>query len=118
MSKKSLNQVLLNLRENHNLKQKDVANILGISQQTYSNYELGKRELPSHHLKPLAELYHISLDILLDVSTEQSTLVIPKNQEFATGITMSKLIYDLNELSPFQRKELLKYMEYLKQTHP
>lgn len=118
MSQKQLNQILLNLRENHNLKQKDVAKILGISQQTYSNYELGKRELPSHHLKPLAELYHISLDMLLDISIEPHSLLISHEQEFTEGVTMSKLIYDLNHLSVYQRKELLKYMEYLKQVHP
>ena len=39
------------LREDRDLKQKDVAEILEMKQQQYSNYERGLRELPLSHLK-------------------------------------------------------------------
>ena len=44
-----------NLREESHLKQRQVADYLGISQQAYSYYELDKRELPSRHVVNLGE---------------------------------------------------------------
>mgnify|MGYP002681010302 CR=1 FL=1 len=41
---------LKDLREDHDLAQKQVAALLGIDQRVYSNYELGKRALPLRHL--------------------------------------------------------------------
>jgi len=55
---------LKDLREDHDLMQKEIAAILGIDQRVYSNYETGKREIPVHHLLVLAEYYHTSLDYL------------------------------------------------------
>ena len=45
---------LKDLREDHDLKQKEVAAVLGIDQRIYSNYETGKREIPMHHMIKLA----------------------------------------------------------------
>ena len=55
---------LKDLREDHELMQKEVAAILNIDQRVYSNYETGKRESPLHHLMVLAAYYHTSLDYL------------------------------------------------------
>ena len=38
---------LKEIRENHDLYQKDIANLLGITQQQYSEYEIGKRLKPT-----------------------------------------------------------------------
>ncbi len=43
------------LREDHDCSQKDIAAVLGISQQHYSKYEKGKYELPLRHFITLAE---------------------------------------------------------------
>ena len=43
------------LREDADLKQKDLAKILNCSQQVYSNYELGQRDIPTDILISLAE---------------------------------------------------------------
>ena len=56
---------LRDLREDHDLPQKQVAALLGIDQRVYSNYELGKRTLPLPHLVTLADFYHVSADYLL-----------------------------------------------------
>ena len=56
---------LKDLREDHELMQKQVAAALGIDQRVYSNYETGKREIPVHHPAALADLYHTSTDYLL-----------------------------------------------------
>lgn len=57
---------LRDLREDHDMVQKEVAAYLGIDQRVYSNYETGKREIPVHLLIKLADLYHTSTDHLLD----------------------------------------------------
>lgn len=56
---------LRDMREDHDLTQKEVAAHLGIDQRVYSNYEIGKREIPVHLLILLADLYNTSTDYLL-----------------------------------------------------
>lgn len=56
---------LRDLREDHDMKQKEVAAILGIDQRVYSNYEIGKRNIPLNHLMTLADFYHVSVDYIL-----------------------------------------------------
>lgn len=56
---------LRDLREDHDMKQKEIAAILGIDQRVYSTYETGKRDIPLHHLITLADFYHVSVDYLL-----------------------------------------------------
>ena len=53
------------LREDRDLKQKEVAACLGVHQTTYSEYELGKVNIPISALHKLADLYHVSVDYLL-----------------------------------------------------
>lgn len=56
------------LREDHDKYQKDIANLLGISQQYYSEYEKGNRTIPIQHLITLAQYYHTSIDYLVGIS--------------------------------------------------
>ena len=56
---------LRDLREDHDMKQKEVAALLGIDQRVYSNYETGKRDIPLHHLITLADYYKVSVDYIL-----------------------------------------------------
>lgn len=56
---------LKEIRENRDLKQKDIANILGIKQQQYSEYEISKRLIPITYLSNLADFYDTSIDYLL-----------------------------------------------------
>jgi len=56
---------LLDLRQDHDMTQKEVAALLGIDQRVYSNYELGKREIPVRHLMVLADYYKTSIDYIV-----------------------------------------------------
>ncbi len=56
---------LRDLREDKDLKQKDIASILQIHQTTYSDYELGNLNIPVAVLHALADYYRISIDYLL-----------------------------------------------------
>ncbi len=54
-----------NLREDRDLKQKDLAAMLNVSQNTYSQYETGVIELTASTLVKLADFYEVSVDYLL-----------------------------------------------------
>lgn len=59
---------LRDLREDHDMKQKDLAVYLNCSQQVYSNYELGQRDVPTDILIRLSQLYHVSVDYILGLT--------------------------------------------------
>ena len=56
------------LREDNDKFQKDIAELLGISQQYYSAYENGKRTIPIQHLITLAKYYDTSIDYIVGLS--------------------------------------------------
>lgn len=53
------------LREDHDLTQQELADVLGTSQTMYARYERGANELPIHHLLVLCEYYKVSTDYFL-----------------------------------------------------
>lgn len=61
---------LKDLRNDNDLMQKEIAAILKIDQRVYSNYETGKRELPTHILIKLADYYGTSTDYILGRTNE------------------------------------------------
>ena len=56
---------LRDLREDRDMKQKEIGALLGIDQRVYSNYETGKREMPLDMLITLADFYGVSVDYLV-----------------------------------------------------
>ena len=56
---------LRDLREDRDLKQRDVAGLLKIHQTTYSDYELGRLNIPIPVMHILADFYGVSVDYLL-----------------------------------------------------
>lgn len=56
---------LKDLRTDRDMKQKEVAALLGIDQRIYSNYETGKREIPARFLIKLADFYGTTTDYIL-----------------------------------------------------
>lgn len=63
------------LREDHDYSQKYVAEKLHCSQQVYSNYELGQRDIPTQTLIGLARLYGVSTDYILGLGDEKKPCV-------------------------------------------
>ena len=66
-------------REKMGLSQAEVARRIGVSRQTYNNYELGKREADYETLLKLAEELNTSVQALLSDDKENSTS-IPKDR--------------------------------------
>lgn len=59
------------LREDADMKQKDVAAYLSMSQTGYSKYETGENDIPTQVLIKLAKLYDVSVDYLLGLSDKK-----------------------------------------------
>ena len=59
------------LIEDKDMIQKDVAELLNISQTNYSKYELGKINIPINTLKKLALIFDTSIDYLLGLTNER-----------------------------------------------
>ena len=64
-------QRLRDLREDKDLTQQDVANLLKVSQTTYSRYESGALDIPSTSLIKLARFYQTSVDYLLGLTNDR-----------------------------------------------
>lgn len=61
-------QRIRDLREDRDLKQQQLADYLNCSQQVYSNYELGQRDIPTDILIRLSDFYGVSVDYLLGLT--------------------------------------------------
>ncbi|MBQ3182198.1 MAG: helix-turn-helix transcriptional regulator [Clostridia bacterium] len=60
------------IREDRDLRQKDIAKVLSVSQNTYSQYENGIIPLTAETLVKLSDYYNVSIDFLLDRTDNQS----------------------------------------------
>ena len=65
---------LRDMREDHDLTQTQVAQILGTVQQQYSKYETGVQEIPFRHVIALAKLYNVSIDYLAGLRKDPAPL--------------------------------------------
>lgn len=59
------------LREDHDITQKEIATYLHVKQNTYSQYENGQRQLPIECLIALARYYQVSTDYILGLTDEK-----------------------------------------------
>ena len=67
---KSIQQKLRGLREDNDLTQTEIAQVLGTSQTMYARYERGANELPIRHLITLCRFYNVSADFFLDTEPD------------------------------------------------
>lgn len=59
------------LKEERNLKSKDVANYLNVNESTYSEWEHNKIPIPTRRIIQLADFYKINIDYMLKLSDER-----------------------------------------------
>lgn len=62
-------EVIRSLREDHDLNQTQVANIIHVAQTTYSDYEKGRVRMPIECIIALAEFYNVDMNYITGVST-------------------------------------------------
>ena len=61
---------LRGLREDNDLTQQQVAEMLGTSQTMYARYERGANEMPIRHLIALCKFYNVSADYFLETTPD------------------------------------------------
>ena len=71
-----------NLREDRDLTQTEIAEILNCSQRIYSNYERGDVDIPTEILIALAHYLNTSIDYLLGRTDERTPYPRAKNRDF------------------------------------
>lgn len=60
-------EIIRELREDRDLKQSEIAKLLGTTQQVYSRYENGINEIPVRHIITLCKFYNVSADYVLGI---------------------------------------------------
>ena len=73
-------QRLRDLREDRKLTQKQIGQILNMSQTGYNQYEIGKNDIPTKILIELSKFYNTSTDFLLGLTNE--TKPYPRTKTF------------------------------------
>ena len=76
-----MKQRLKNLRDDHDLSQKQLAKILNMSQTGYAKYETGENHVPVSALIRLATLYDTSIAFLLGMTNEKKAYKRTEKQE-------------------------------------
>lgn len=110
---KSHTEILRELREDSDLRQIDIARVLGTTQQYYSKYETGKFELPLRSLLALADFYHVSTDFIMG-RTDCREGVDGLNKPVTPPCSAGKLISDVLSLSEHGRRSVVEYVELQK----
>ncbi len=75
-----LKKILKNEREKRNLSQKELSQIINVSQQTIGSWETGRTEPNSEALHQLADFFNISVDYLLGRSTSKHN-ILPESEQ-------------------------------------
>ncbi len=104
------------LRKEHNLKQQQIADYLGISQQSYSHYEQDKRELPVRHIVKIAAFYNVSSDYLLGTSPCR-TGEFDLTTNYIQDIPLKNILLVLNKLNRHNRLELVRFLTFLENSN-
>lgn len=68
------------LREDKDLTQKQIGQVLNMSQTGYNQYEIGKNDIPTKILIELAKFYNTSVDYLLGLTDEMKPY--PRNKKY------------------------------------
>ena len=64
-------QRIRDLREDKDMTQRQMADLLHCSQQVYSNYELGQRDIPTEVLIRLSRIHGVSVDYILGITDKK-----------------------------------------------
>lgn len=102
-------------REDAQLNQKELADLLGLSQSTLSNYEKGKRKFYLAQLQAIADQLGKPLDYFLQPLKAEGNLGDSAPPLDNTGLDeMQEIINILQELPPDARQSAFDYIRWLK----
>lgn len=107
---KSYTELMKELREDNDLKQSEVAKIIGTTQQHYSKYETGEYETPIRVITALADHYNVSTDYILG-RTESTQGVDALSRPVILERTAGRLLSEILALSEKGRQAVVDYVE-------
>ena len=97
------------LREEKEMKQLALANLLGCTQQTISRYEKSERQITPDHIRRLCEIFGCSADYLLGISSRRSPEISPEDAELLAAYHAAtpeiRAIID-TALEPYKEKKI------------
>ena len=108
---KTYKEIIRGLREDHDKKQSEIAEVAGTTQQHYSRYETGASEMPIRVLSLLADYYNVSADYIIG-RTVCKEGVAGLNETVAAGITTGAIISDILSLNKADRAEVINFISY------
>lgn len=92
---KAYSEIIRGIREDRDLKQYEIAQEIGTTQQHYSRYEKGENEMPIRVLMALADYYNVSTDYLLGRTICHEGvdgLSKPVTRECSVGMLVSQIL--------------------------
>ena len=101
------------LREDRDLSQKQLSQALHCSQQVYSNYELGQRDIPTAILISLADFYDTSTDYILG-RTQRPENKSFRNVQVTKDCSCTALLNAVLSLSEEDREAAVEYVRLLR----
>ncbi len=110
-------EILSELRQDHRLSQKELAEILHLSVSTISNYETGRHLPDLDTFLEIAEFFSVSADYLLG-RVSQNVPVSKLNETFIDGKTYSDVLSILHLLSPEHKLCIYQIIDSLRYRYP
>lgn len=99
-------QRLKDLREDKDMNQKEIGEIIGTSGNYYGDYEKGKRDIPTERMIILAQFYNVSMDYITGLTNDKGGL--HKNTK-----AESNLLNKYNALSDIRKGRILQLLDML-----
>lgn len=106
---------LKELRLSAKKTQKELATFLGVDRTTYTKYETGASEPTFETLSRLATYYQVSIEYLMGLSVSEKEVSTVQTVDTKELQQLKELV---NQLTPEQQQELLKYGRYLASQQP
>lgn len=99
-------QRLKDLREDKDMNQKEIGEIIGTSGNYYGDYEKGKRDIPTERMIILAQFYNVSMDYITGLTNDKGGLHKNTTAE-------SNLLNKYNALSDIRKGRILQLLDML-----
>ena len=98
---------LRNMREERNLRQCDIANILGINRSTYTSYEIERDTIPINHLNKLCNYFNVSIDYVMGLNNQKQYKNSLPNIDIIKEKERLKLLRKENHLTQMEIAKIL-----------
>lgn len=101
---------IVHLREKKHWSQRELANRSGLNSSVMNRIEKGKRPLTDHELRIFADLFNVSTDFLLGISSDTSK----ENNHVGQNQEENLFFFDIDGLSDEDIEEIKRHIEFLK----